>query len=90
MVTFDRKNYERILRQIASLIEKETDRNTLKESGRNTLNGCANADWWDNFESHKDIYESLEHVIIGIMKALDIIQIKIDDLNSRLKKFEER
>lgn len=81
---FDRMDYEHILRYIEGLL-------TGVMGGRGTLEGSADADWWDVFKTETygtDVYERLHLVIIGILRGLDTIRQKIEEIDNRLKRIE--
>lgn len=78
-------DYEHILRYIEGL-------RTGEMGDRGALGGSADADCWDVFSSESygdDIYERLHCVIIGILRGLDIIREKIEDLDFRLNQIEK-
>ena len=81
---FDRMDYEHILRSIEGLLTGEM-------GGRGALEGSADADWWDTFASEiygTDVYERLHLVIIGILRGLDTIRQKIEEIDNRLRRIE--
>ena len=81
MNNFRALEYEHILRRIAALI---TGRRELGEriEERGALDGYAEAGYWNDFE--RDYREdSLYDIIIGILKALDVIRQKIERLELR-------
>ena len=80
-----RMEYEQILRHVASLMFGE-------DPGRGALEGYADADWWDRFEHNQgdNVFEISGMVIKGILKGLDTIREKIEDLDMRIKVLESR
>ena len=79
-------NYEHILRRIAAL---KTGKIILGErmEDRGALNGLAEAGLWNSFEMECKDQESYD-IIVGILKCLDIIREKIEELDNKLKRLE--
>lgn len=61
-----------------------------EDPGQGALDGYADADWWDSFEHNQgdNVFETLGMVIKGILKGLDIIRQKIEDMDMRIRVLE--
>lgn len=79
-------NYEHILRRIAAV---KTGKIILGEKieERGALNGLAEADLWNLFEKEYKNHKSYE-IIVGILKCLDVIREKVEELNNKLERIE--
>ena len=77
--------YEMILRQIVRLIEGRMPE-------RYALDGLANTNWWEKFSHNlgENVFEISGKVIKGLLKGLDILRQKIEELESRIQQLESQ
>ena len=81
-----------ILRMIATLKMSESDKRKYGIEGRGALDGYADADWWRALaidlqfiedELLVKAFSDIKRVLIGIMKALDVLQSEIKSFKSQ-------
>ena len=87
MSEFDGLWYEDILRRVATLGMSKEEKMQRGDAGRGALDGYAEADFWRGFlgfPPEDDFVDRTKNIFIGLLKAINVLQLEIKELKTSI------